>query len=131
MKVVDVNSWAHFKSEIAKLRLLFESLKSDKDKYVSDLLFRGQADSKWPLWTTLDRGLKGDFKIVDYRDMIFEASMKALVKMGNKPLLATSHVIRLPHEFFNPEGIEWLRYMAFLRHHSFPSPLLDWTTSID
>ncbi len=90
------------------------------------LLFRGQANSEWKLQTTLERIGRSTMPLQDY----IKNCESARRFLGNI----------IPSNFeFNPSfpcgfrdvQTEFPNYefSAFLRHHGFPSPLLDWTES--
>ena len=121
-------TWEDFKSRA--LRLL-----SGPDDG-SRPLFRGHASSSWDLETTLDRS-GYSVEIFDYYRLIFSIRPEVQTYTGKRwadtPDLgaigkelsdydAFSRMLtfgRLPH----------YAYMAYLRHHGFPSPLLDWSSS--
>ncbi|MDA1160504.1 MAG: FRG domain-containing protein [Planctomycetota bacterium] len=96
------------------------------------VLFRGQSDSKWDLKTTLERKTQDRFSVENY-------------------LADATHCV---NEIESLTGIRWdipdlptligeitdtqdsmrvhlpsYAYLVYLRHHGFPSPLLDWTES--
>lgn len=121
----ELNSWEQLQTEIENL---VESLGKKSD----DLLFRGQADSTWELDTTMERKLKTPISLSRYYRFAYTA----------KPRLETfveaSWDIPTPPEYdnwlkekdtlsFNP--LPGYDYLAYLRHHGFPSPFLDWTAS--
>jgi hypothetical protein len=95
-------------------------------------LYRGQPDSEWKLTTTLDRYLLVPVPMKDYYRYAFRV----------KPRIET-YLNRIWDVPTPPEYEEWLNsldgvwfpnfagyeYLAFLRHHGFPSPFLDWTAS--
>lgn len=100
-----------------------------------DFLFRGLDNSAWPLATTLERA---------GREGMAASAHYATVSRAHPQIESftrTKWAIRLP-----PDVDTWLRrggawdalrfptqeeysYMVHLRHHGFPSPLLDWTRS--
>ena len=102
--------------EKEKLRVLKKPL------YVSDPLFRGHANASWELETTLDRMVKRDFGMEEY--------FKTLRAVRPAVISNTGKMWDMPDQFDKekpvPQGYE---FMVYLRHHGFPSPLLDWTRS--
>lgn len=125
----DLNSWEEFQTEAGKL----ESQYAMHDR----LLFRGVGDSRWKLTTTLER--------TGFEGMLF-ADYYRLVTAKIKPAVETFTGIqwklpvygkKIEDQFRDPELL-WLyrfpkpgfyRYLIYLRHHRFPSPLLDWSES--
>jgi hypothetical protein len=127
MKTVDLESWDAFKPEVEAL------LKRHPKSSVKPMLFRGQSDASWRLQTTLERYPAKLLNAAEYYSAISSA----------RPQIETytnqSWEIPDPFEFqqtlkSKPFGFGTIHfpayeYMVYLRHHGFPSPLLDWTTS--
>jgi hypothetical protein len=122
--------WETFEQRLKELRAKYA-------KATSPLLFRGQANSDWPLTTTLERNGAGGMLFSDYYKLI-------CARMG--PEVQTFAGVEVPRyapkvaqlDFSNRELLSFLglfpeislyRYMAYLRHFGFPSPLLDWSRS--
>ena len=115
-------------------------------KYRRGLNFRGQANSEWRLETTLERSGHSTMPIADYYDLIVRrigpivsafSSMQAPSFNENlwKELSdyeRLSDYAGLKGSVFDQTvfpGGEHFEYVAYLRHHGFPSPLLDWSES--
>jgi FRG domain len=114
--------------------------------YRRGLIFRGQADSDWRLETTLERSGHPTMSLADYYALIvgnIGPSVSAFSSMQapsfNKTSLEElsdskwlSNYARLEGSIFDQNvfpGGEHYEYVAYLRHHRFPSPLLDWSKS--
>jgi len=106
MEYIDL-TWRQFKEEVCK------QISIDK-KYI----YRGQSNSNWKLETTLHRTRQ--FRTPKDIEFYFD------------------HIIPYVHEVVATwDGIirdlnnnyELAQFVAYLRHHSFPTPLLDWTYS--
>jgi hypothetical protein len=130
MDAIEIPDWKTFEQRIGELREQYT-------KESSPLLFRGQANSEWPLTTTLERNGAPHMLFREYYDLIC-ASMRPEVRTfarvdvptfdpqwGAKHFLKTS----LLYEIGDVFPIDLYRYMAYLRHFGFPSPLLDWSRS--
>ena len=124
MNVIDINTWDDFEFRLRNFR---------RDHGGQPFLFRGLEDHRYELTTTLERHASMGMSFRQYYRLI--------------------SIIRPQIESFTqkkwdvpeyPEYLKWLDrndsiglfnelpaygYMVYLRHHGFPSPLLDWTAS--
>ena len=105
-------------------------------------LFRGQGNSEWPLETTLERYADRDsFFIEDYDHLIQKTFREVQSRTTKFERITLEKLESKLSSFENIDNtnapspmllscdIERINYMAYLRHHGFPSPLLDWTRS--
>ncbi|MDD5319411.1 MAG: FRG domain-containing protein [Methylococcales bacterium] len=100
-----------------------------------DVLFRGQSNSEWGLETTLERNFGENIGLEYYYQGVCIALPQIETYTGERWSI-TSY----------DEYINWVKkcrgdnrnfafdflgyeFMAYLRHHGFPSPLLDWSRS--
>jgi len=132
MKIEDLPNWAAFEERVQQLFKLRAKFLSAAPGYVSSLLFRGQADASWNLATTLERTAPAFLRARDY----YKATHNA--KHEIESLTERRWDILTP-----PEYADWLKsqssfgatefpadeFLIHLRHHGFPSPLLDWSRS--
>jgi hypothetical protein len=130
VEAVDTPSWEIFEKTITDLR----------EKYGNQsfpLLFRGQGNSQWTLTTTLDRNATKGMSFLEYYQLIVggvapEVSTFAGVDVPQyseeiaKSFFNKSLLFSFPNRF---PDLQTYRYMAYLRHLGFPSPLLDWSRS--
>jgi hypothetical protein len=124
----DASSWEDFKQQLAKLRR--EHAASTTGDW--PLLFRGQENAAWELKTTLER---------EYGPHSFGSYYRVISKIRSQVESLTDRDWPIPdypeierlcrtYEFFDQFWAgprPGYAYMAYLRHHGFPSPLLDWT----
>lgn len=132
MEERSLETWAQFEETVEDIRRE-HVLSADQDR--SPLLFRGQENSCWSLRTTLDRWRErmpfGDYyRIIDR----IQPQIESLTRT-EWPIPPYPEVERATQDYdqFSKELLcgrcPGYAYMAYLRHHGFPSPLLDWTRS--
>jgi hypothetical protein len=104
--------------------------------YVSDLLFRGQANANWKLESTLDRYIErtrppgSRMTVRDYYDKILAVYPAFASYTGLHFELAQPGTGQFDEQFKRvPLMVPGYEFAIHLRHHGFPSPLLDWTKS--
>jgi hypothetical protein len=132
MEEQNVSTWEDFEEQLQELRREREASPTSLD---SSLLFRGQRDSCWTLRTTLDR--KQDRMLFrDYYRIIYRVRPHIETLTEREwPIPEYPEVEQSTKEYDAFDLQLWsgrspgYAYMAYLRHHGFPSPLLDWTRS--
>lgn len=135
-------NFEEFETCIRLIREKCVQIRCESELSVSDLLFRGQGDASWKLETTLERqpwnsNRDNNLGVMEYYKKILDiqSRVESLAKQSWKlqPLFEYRKglLTNTPHYFLvknaADEHMEMYRYFAYLRHHNFPSPLLDWT----
>ena len=96
------------------------------------ILFRGQADSCWKLKTTLERATTSPYTVQNYLQRADSCVNQIESVTGHewhvKPYPDILKEIEETQDFMRV-CLPHYDYLVYLRHHGFPSPLLDWTTS--
>ena len=128
MQEIQVQNLEEFEAKVSELQHYRDVLQSKASLKVSELLFRGQSNSKWHLETTLERYYRHDVAILEYYRKVLATNAVVSTfteREWNVPKLAQI-------EDWDPMytgNLPAYEYLVYLRHHGFPSPLLDWTSS--
>lgn len=100
------------------------------------VLFRGHADSRWALTTTLERRGYDRMEIAKYYRMIGRAQPQIESITGARFECPTyPEILKLVESYdafslgLSGGRFPGYSFLIHLRHHGFPSPLLDWTRS--
>ncbi len=125
MKNIEVGSWEAYCSKVKELEHKYKNV---------PVLFRGQSNASWHLKTTLERFSKSRWTIKKYCKLVidcvrglgpiddYKGNIPSLVDIDRELSDNMNHVL-----VHIPASISF--YWTYLRHHGFPSPLLDWTKS--
>ncbi len=117
----------HFTLEITRCKSTWSPGSSS-----SEYLFRGHSDSSWLLETTLDRFFPRPLSLIEYYRYAVMGSSKIGAFTGvnwNIPSLDEYEQWLGNHDRLSFHDFKAYDYLAYLRHHGFPSPLLDWSQS--
>lgn len=131
MKTIDLSSWSEFAPTI-------KSIMSDEDgRYrpcdftlPGRILFRGQADAEWLLKTTLERFSNKPWSVQEYAYLASFCGPEVESYTGRElGLLDQEELIECCKSYDTLAKLPDYSFWIYLRHHGFPSPLLDWTAS--
>jgi hypothetical protein len=126
-------SWSELEDKIRELANSNGDEEVVQTGFFSHFLFRGQGNHGWPLETTLDRAANKSFELAEYYRIAAVAKTQIETFFERK-----WEDINYPNIAKHLENYEFLRsskfphydYLVYLRHHGFPSPLLDWSRSL-
>ena len=124
MNTIELSAWEEFEVKVEEIFKATEKIGEENSGHVSKPLFRGHSKASWMLKTTLERYTKKQYSVEDY--------YRVLTKVEPAVTIFTSKQFKLEQKF-NPDcklkSPQGYKFMVYLRHHGFPSPLLDWTRS--
>jgi hypothetical protein len=124
----DLPTWESFREELQILRTKY-------DRANSPLLFRGQNDSEFRLTTTLERAGGEGMSFDSYYRLAVGRVRPAVETFTGVKWDVPDYGFDIQKSFYNIDllwtfpGVELYPYLVYLRHHGFPSPLLDWSRS--
>ena len=125
-----LNNWEEF---IERTHKLNEFVFPDKQPInPSGFLFRGQGNSEWGLDTTLERWTPLRYKLHKYyRDILVSKSQIETLTGDRWEIEDGIQCEKWLKEWdgFFPLNFPGYGFLIYMRHHGFPSPLLDWSIS--
>ena len=132
METQQVSTWTQIRDVIESIQRQYSKTSIEGVEQSHLILFRGATNNDWLLETTLERHSRHSWTVGSYYESIFYCAPQIESFFGYSWNLGTNEQIekdlsksfsdlyvQLPH----------YEYWAYLRHHGFPSPLLDWTKS--
>src|SRR5271154_7584956 len=129
MRTMAVENWEDFEARLQEIK---RTIKAGP----VGLLFRGQADASWSLKTTLERSPRRMESVHQYYSIIRE--IKAQIETFTDLSFEApefEEIWSIVHDYdglsrrMGTGNLPGYRYMIYLRHHGFPTPLLDWSRS--
>jgi len=138
MKTHNLDSWEEFEEVVKQIKIETEELKKSRQtiSLTTPIIYRGQSDSRWHLESVLERKVKKDIiKVDSYFNLMLKVWNSHASRFKNKwpnfeneiRGLNVNSIHLFPTADANSNDI--ISFMAHLRHHGFPSPLLDWTAN--
>lgn len=133
MEIHDLNSWDEFRPLVKEIRAKYGHLRLTEDYITKNVvLFRGHGQADWPLRTTLERCSEECFSVERYMHHAYRCANELESFTGKRwnipPWPEIEEVIKKRQDTFKVH-LPSYDYLVYLRHHGFPSPLLDWTES--
>jgi hypothetical protein len=144
IREIPLESWAEFEDALQQINHLRQEREAaNHGRRFQEPLYRGLGHSDWFLETTLERSYPmensdADVSLVNYYRKI--TTSKPVVETLTRKRWANIPGWVEFMNILNEEAENWLdrilglrpeiyEYLIYLRHHGFPSPLLDWTAS--
>lgn len=134
MEEIEIKTWDEFPRVIEEIRKRYAAAKAGEYTLKNDIIFRGQADFAWALQTTLERSSSRSWTVAEYAALTLRCAPQissVTEEFSDLPGYqeAESEILDGFDESnaYVPPAI--YKFWIYLRHHGFPSPLLDWTLS--
>lgn len=128
----DLHSWEEFTEAVAGLARAGDAAPTGVAFGVSDYLFRGHAQRVWMLDTTLERYVPGRITLKQYYRHVYAAKFQIETftdRLWNIPTPQEFDSFLDRQDRLRFAGLPGYEYLIYMRHHGFPSPLLDWSRS--
>ena len=128
------HSWEDFRKHLIKIEELAIFRKTNPDPMLRTdgvPFYRGHANARWGLKTTLERTLLLPEKynsITTYYLLLLKIR-RHLSTCGITVPDFPDTPESIKSSFLNAHGLSYLEFLSFVRHLGFPSPLLDWSRS--
>jgi hypothetical protein len=139
----EIEVWSGFEGAIRELSCEQEKRANEHGPQLPELLFRGLGNSEWGLETTLERSYPlercDDTSSLRTYYQKTRTAKPAIETLGGRRFETVPTVPEF-NQLLSDNASLWLEivlfekpqiyeYFVYLRHHGFPSPLLDWTAS--
>ncbi|MDT8375797.1 MAG: FRG domain-containing protein [Mariprofundaceae bacterium] len=126
MKEEKISSWIEFEQYCENLSQILAKIRAeDRHAYVSRPLFRGQSNADWNLETSLERYIGSDIPLTRFNRYLLRIQSSVEAFTGKEWILDRD----ISTEDTTFHSVTNYQFMAYARHHGFPTPLLDWSQS--
>jgi hypothetical protein len=125
IQTTEIDSWNELEAFVDSFRADLQSRFRGRDVR---LLYRGQSSYEWDLETSLLRKARTPISMKQY-DHLLHRICPAVQALTDRSWPLTRDGFQGVEDVHRPFYIPNYEFMAYARHHGFPTPLLDWTKS--
>ncbi len=137
MEIIRPKTWNGFLKAISSVREKYGKYSTDLDNggiysKKNQILFRGQSNASWDLSTTLERKMSEQLDVQTYMRYVLNTVSEIESFTGNNwnfPTFVELEKLYSENEDWYGVPLPGYDFLIYLRHHGYPSPLLDWTES--
>lgn len=137
MEEKHVNSWVEFKKTVDEIRKKYghSEYATSGGQTITEkkaVLFRGQQNATWSLETTLERATRETYSVERY---IRRATrLSNILEAYTDRKWSIPEIPRIDQQIADKQHssrvyLPYYNFLVYLRHHGYPSPLLDWSES--
>ena len=128
-RIINLATWDELLKQFAEIDNFVTERQRQQITKLSNPLFRGHPNSEWKLKTTLERETETSYTLEQYHREYVIPAYACLSGFSEKQWLFNENEDCGYKSLRRKDKLPNYEFMGYLRHHGFPSPLLDWTSS--
>lgn len=132
MITINLSDWREYDDALETVHKEYGQYQRGEFKHDANILYRGHADNNWSLTNTLERESNRKWTLSSYAELVYRCVPQIESTTGHSWGLPEwmDYKKEVDHCFSDMfVRVPYYRCWVYLRHHGFPSPLLDWSSS--